>query len=167
MATKKINILANGDEMKKIFRKFAVLAVFMALPFFFVQCDNSKEKAGGKEGEGQQQQAVGQKENQPQPKSQAKNQPKAMLPEKLLNLGLSDAQMTQCEAAYQEIFTPDIIAQRMEMSKRLRSMEKDSPEYVNLHNEIKDKFNPLYAQFNKKLRQILTPEQQDKYFALK
>jgi len=153
--------------MKKTFRKLAVLAVFMALPFFFVQCDNSKEKTGGKEGEGQQQQAVGQKENQPQPKSQAKNQPKAMLPERLLNLGLTDTQRAQCEAAHQEIFTPDVIAQRSEMFKKLRGMEKDSAEYTNFQNEIREKFKPYNVQFNKKLRQILTPEQQDKYFAFK
>jgi hypothetical protein len=157
-----------GDTMKKKCRKFAVLVIFMSLPFLFACGDNSKDKTGGKESEAQKQAAV-QKETQSKPQPQTLNQakPKSMLPERLINLGLSDAQMAQCEAAYQEIFTPDIIAQRMEMSKSLRSMEKDSQEYINLQNEIKDKFNPLYAQFNKKLWSILTKEQQDKYFVRK
>jgi len=154
--------------MKKKCREFAVLIIFMSLPFLFVCCNNSKEKTGGKEGEAQKQ-AVAQKETQTKTQSQAQNPSKikSMLPDRLINLGLSDAQMAECESAYHEIFTPDIIAQRIEMSKSLRSMEKDSQEYVNMQNEMKDKFNPLYAQFNKKLRTILNKEQQDKYFVKK
>jgi hypothetical protein len=148
--------------MKINIKKFALLVIFLSLPFFFVQCDNSKEKSGGKDGDVQEQ-AVVQKETEPQTQAQ----PKSMLPEKLLNLELTDDQRAQCEAAYQEIFTPDIIAQRKEMVKKLKGLEKDSDAYKNQQKEISETFKPYYAQFNKKLKIILTPEQQEEYFVKK
>jgi hypothetical protein len=154
--------------MKK-FRRFAVLVIFISLPFFFVGCDGSKDKAEKKEGDAQQQQEIVKKETQTQALPPTQNQPKSksMLSEKLLNLGLTDEQRAQCEAAYQEIFTPDVIAQRKEMATKLKGMEKDSEAYLNLQKAINEKFKPYYVLFNKKLKKILNPEQQDKYFVKK
>jgi Spy/CpxP family protein refolding chaperone len=146
--------------MKEKFKRFAILAVLAALPFLSIQCDGSKEKADGKEGEIKSE-VVSKQE--PAPKPQAKS----MLPKKLLNLELTDEQRAQCEAAYQEIFTPDIITQRKEMLKQLKGMEENSKQYLNLKKEINEKLKPYYAQFRKKLKEILTPEQQEKYFAKK
>ena len=146
--------------MKENFKRFAILAIFMALPFLSIQCDSSKEKADVKEGEIKSD-VVAKQEPAPKPQS------KSMLPKKLLNLGLTDEQRAQCETAYQEIFTPDIIAQRKEMVKQLKGMEKNSEQYLNLKKEINEKFKPYYAQFRIKLKEILTPEQQEIYFAKK
>jgi hypothetical protein len=161
------HILINGDVMKKNFRRFAVVIIFMFLPVLFVQCNNSKEQSGGKEGEAQKQKA-GQIETQAQPQAQPKphkqSKPGLKLPEKLLTLGLTDAQKAQCEAAYQEIFTPEVVAKRLELFKKLSGMEKGSAEYDKLKKEINEMLKPYYVQFNKKLRNILTQEQQEKYF---
>jgi Spy/CpxP family protein refolding chaperone len=146
--------------MMENFKRFVIFAILAALPFLSIQCDNSKEKADVKEGEIKSD-VVSKQEPAPKP------QPKSMLPNKLLNLDITDEQRAQCEAAYQEIFTPDVIAQRKEMIKQLKGMEKNSEQYLNLKKEIDEKLKPNYAQFRIKLKEILTPEQQKMYFAKK
>jgi Spy/CpxP family protein refolding chaperone len=146
--------------MMENFKRFVIFAILAALPFLSIQCDNSKEKADVKEGEIKSD-VVSKQEPAPKPQS------KSMLPNKLLNLDITDEQRAQCEAAYQEIFTPDVIAQRKEMIKQLKGMEENSEQYLNLKKEINEKLKPHYAQFRIKLKEILTPEQQKIYFAKK
>jgi hypothetical protein len=87
-----------------------------------------------------------------------------LLPKKLLNLGLSDEQRAKCEAAYQEIFTPEIIAQQEEVVQKQRGLERGSAEYMKIEKENSEKFKQYNSQLNEKLKGILTKEQQDKYF---
>jgi Spy/CpxP family protein refolding chaperone len=146
--------------MKEILKRWVIFAVLAALPLLSIQCGGGTENAEKKEGEIKNEAAA-------KPESAQKPQSKSMLPKKLLDLGISDEQKAQCEAAYQEIFTPDIIAQRKEMNRRLKGLEENSEQYLNLKKEINEKFKPYYAQFRNKLKEILTPEQQKRYFAKK
>ncbi len=138
-------------------RKIALWGVWLALPLFFISCGNNTETP----------QSTSPAVSPNTTQQTAKVQPKSVLPEKLLNLGLTDDQKTKCEAAYQEIFTPDIMAQRKEMYRKLHQMEKDSAEYLEFKKQISETFKPYNVQFNKRLRGILTPEQQSRYFAKK
>jgi hypothetical protein len=131
--------------MKKNFRIFAVLIAVMALVFIIVQCGGSKEKAGEKQGDSQKQ-ADAQKANPKKPKS--------ILPKKILVLDLTAEQKTKCEALYKEIFTPEILAERSQVVKKMKCLKK----------EIGEKMKPFNTKFNEKVKEILTPEQQAKYF---
>jgi hypothetical protein len=144
--------------MKKKIRYLAVLLSFITLPFFTIQCDGSKENPGEKEGDAQKQVEFQQS---------AKAQSTTSLPKKLLNLGLTDDQRAKCEAAYQEIFTPEILAQQDEVVQKLKEMEKGSDEYKKMEKEISKKSKQHNDKLNEKLRGILTKEQQDKYFGVK
>jgi hypothetical protein len=146
--------------MNKNFKRIAFWVMFISMPLFLVQCNGGKEQSETKTGDAKKEVAAKQ---EAAPVAQSKS----MLPEKLLNLGLADEQKALCEAAYQEIFTPDILAQKKEMYKQLKGMEKDSQEYLNFKKEINEKFKPYNDKFRKKLKGILTPEQQEKYFAKK
>jgi hypothetical protein len=150
----------DGEKMKKIFRRLAFGVMLISIPLFLVRCDGGKEQSETKPVDAKKEAAV---KKEAAPKSQSKS----MLPEKLLNLGITDEQKAQCEAAYQEIFTPEILSQRKQMYKKLREMEKDSQEYMNFKKEIVEKFKPYNIQFNKTLRMILTKEQQEQYFPKK
>jgi Spy/CpxP family protein refolding chaperone len=151
--------------MKETIKRFAILVILATLPFLSIQCDGSKEKADVKVSEVKSETAA---KPEAAPAAQPnKKQAKSMLPKKLLDLGITDEQKALCEAAYQEIFTPDIIAQRKEMNQQLKGLEENSEQYLNLKKEINEKFKPNYAQFRVKLKEILTPEQQEQYFAKK
>ena len=141
--------------MKRKFNRLAMMIIFMSLPFLTIQCDGSKEEADVKVSEVESE-AVVKPEAVPatQPK---KTQAKSMLPKKLLDLGITDEQKALCEAAYQEIFTPDILAQRKEMNKQLKGLEENSEQYLNLKKEINEKFKPYYAQFGVERKEIRTP----------
>jgi hypothetical protein len=144
--------------MKKNIRYLTVLLSFITLLFFTIQCDGSKEKPDEKGGDAQKQVEFQQ---------EAKAQSTTSLPKKLLNLGLTDEQRAKCEAAYQEIFTPEILAQQEEVVQKLKKMEKGSDEYKKIEKEISKKSKQHNDQLNEKLRGILTKEQQDKYFGVK
>lgn len=141
--------------MKKNFRIFTVLIAVMMLLFFIVQCGGSKEKAGEKQIDSQKQ-ADAQKANPKKPKS--------ILPKKILVLDLTAEQKTKCEALYKEIFTPEILAARGEAVKKMKGLKKDSEEFIKVKKEIGEKMKPYNAKFNEKVKEILTPEQQAKYF---
>ncbi|MDQ1354129.1 MAG: hypothetical protein QG657_4438 [Acidobacteriota bacterium] len=144
--------------MKKNFRIFALLIAVMALVFFIVQCGGSKEKAGEKQ--------VTQGDSQKQADAQKANpkKPKSILPKKLLVLDLTAEQKTKCEALYKEIFTPEILAERSQVVKKMKGLKKDSEEFIKLKKEIGEKMKPFNTKFNEKVKEILTPEQQAKYF---
>lgn len=142
--------------MKKNFRFFTVLIAVMTMLFFFIQCSGSSEKAGGKQGDPKKQ-ADAQKGNPKKPKS--------ILPKKLLTVELTPEQKTKCEALYKEIFTPEILAQRSEVVKKLKGLKKESEEFIKLKKEIGEKMKPYNVKFNEKLKEILTPKQQEQYFA--
>lgn len=141
--------------MKKNFRIFTVLIAVMTLLFFIIQCGGSKEKAGEKKGDTQKQ-ADAQKGNLKKPKS--------VLSKRLLSVELTAEQKAKCEALYKEVFTPEILAQRSEVVKKMKGLKKDSEEFLKLKKEIGEKLKPYNAKFNEKLKEILTPEQQKKYF---
>jgi Spy/CpxP family protein refolding chaperone len=139
--------------MKKSFRIFTVLIAVMTLFFFIAQCSGGNEKTGEKQGNSQKQ-ADAQKV---QPK-------KNTLPKKLLTIDLTAEQKTKCEALYKEVFTPEILAERSQVVKKMKGLKKDSEEFIKLKKEIGEKMKPYNAKFNEKLKEILTPEQQAKYF---
>jgi hypothetical protein len=141
--------------MKKNFRIFTVLIAVMTLLFFIVQCGGSKEKAGEKKGDPQKQ-ADAQKV---QPKKL-----KTSLPKRLLSIDLTADQKAKCETLYKEIFTPEILAERSAAVKKMKGLKKDSEEFIKLKKEIGEKMKPYNAKFNEKLKDILTPAQQEKYF---
>jgi hypothetical protein len=140
--------------MKKKFKILASLVALITLPFFVIQCDGSKEKIEEKNTNAQ---------TDTGSKKETNAQSTSMLPKKLLNLGLTEEQIVKCEAAYNEIFTPEVIAQQEEMYKKHKSME----EYERIEKEILEKSQKYNDQFNEKLKTILTKEQQDQYFAKK
>jgi hypothetical protein len=144
--------------MKKSFGFFAVLVAFVTLPFCIIQCDGSKEKTVEKQGDVQKQ-ADAPKEAQAQSSS--------MLPKKLLNLGLTDEQKLKCEAAYQEIYSPAVMAQEKEIIEKQKRVDINSAEYIKLEKEISEKSKLYNDQLNQRLKTILTEEQQDKFFGKK
>jgi hypothetical protein len=144
--------------MKKKFKIFTPLIALMTIPFFVMQCDGSKEKTVEKEATAQTETANNKK---------VKPQPSALLPKKLLNLGLTEEQIAKCEAAYNEIFTPEVMAQQEEISKKLKSLDIKSEEYKKTEKEAAEKSRQYNDQFNKKLKTILTREQQNAYFGKK
>ncbi|HLP57216.1 MAG TPA: hypothetical protein VK186_00230 [Candidatus Deferrimicrobium sp.] len=144
--------------MKKSYRFFTRLMTVMTVMtmfFFFSRCSGNQEKAGVKQGDSQKQ-AVAKKINLKKSKS--------ILPKKLLSLELTAEQKAKTEALYKEIFTPEILAQRNEVFKKLKGLKKDSEEFIKLKKEIGEKMNPYNTKFNEKLKEILTPVQQDQYF---
>jgi len=141
--------------MKKNFRIFTVLIAVMTLLFFFIQCGGSKEKAGGKKVDSQKQ--VDEQKVSPK-------KPKSVLSKRLLSVELTAEQKAKCEALYKEVFTPEILAQRSAAVKEMKGLKKDSEEFIKLKKEIGEKLKPFNAKFNEKLKEILTPEQQEKYF---
>lgn len=145
--------------MKNKVRFFAKTSVGLLLLFSIMQCSDGKEKTvtlAPKSAVQNQQQVTAQKTD--------KLMPKSILPKKLLDLGLTEELQVKCEAAYKEIFTPDILAQRREMGKKLQVLEKDSEGYKQAQKEINEKFKPYSVAFNKKLKVILTREQQERYW---
>jgi len=141
--------------MKKNLSNSFVWIAVIALVFFAVQCGGSKEKAAD-------QQSVSQPAADTAKANPAKV--KSVLPKKLQELGLDAETLAKCEAAYKEIFTPEVAAQRSELNKKFKGLTKDSAEYNQLRKEISDKMKPYNTAFNKKLKKILTKEQQEKYF---
>jgi hypothetical protein len=141
--------------MKKNFRIFTVLIAVMTLLFFVIQCGGSKEKAGEKKGDPQKQAD----EQKVSPKK-----PKSILPKRLLSIDLTAEQKAKCEALYKEVFTPEILAERSAAVKKMKGLKKDSEEFIKVKKEIGEKLKPFNAKFNEKLKEILTPEQQEKYF---
>lgn len=141
--------------MKKNFRIFTVLMAVMTLLFFVIQCGGSKEKATEKQGDPQKQ-AADQKVHQ--------KKLKTTLSKRLLSVELTAEQKAKCEALYKEVFTPEILAQRSAAVKEMKGLKKDSEEFLKLKKEIGEKMKPYNAKFNEKLKEILTPEQQAKYF---
>lgn len=89
---------------------------------------------------------------------------KTTLPKRLLSIELTAEQKAKCEALYKEVFTPEILAERSAVVKKMKGLKKDSEEFLKLKKEIGEKMKPYNAKFNEKLKEILTPEQQAKYF---
>jgi hypothetical protein len=144
--------------MRKSFGFFAVLVAFVTLPFFIIQCDGSKEKTVEKEVDTQ---------KQIDSPKEVQTQSSSLLPKKLLDLGLTDEQKAKCEAAYQEVFTPEVIAQQEEVIQKQKGLERSSAEYKKTEKEISEKIKKYNDQLHEKLKGILTKEQQDKYFGKK
>ncbi len=142
--------------MKKTKNNSFVWLAVIALVFFAVQCGGSKEQTTDQPGVTQTA-ADAAKANLAKVKS--------ILPKKLQELGLDAETLAKCEAAYKEIFTPEVVAQRTELNKKFKGIAKDSAQYAQLRKELTEKMKPYNVAFNKKLRKILTKEQQEKYFA--
>jgi Spy/CpxP family protein refolding chaperone len=90
--------------------------------------------------------------------------PKSVLSKRLLSVELTAEQKAKCETLYKEVFPPEILAQRSEVVKKMKGLKKDSEEFLKLKKDIGEKMKPYNAKFNEKLKEILTPEQQEKYF---
>ena len=144
--------------MRSKIKMFGFLALIPVLVFLYAQC-GSKEETGQKEKKATEAVKV-QKEGV---KAKMKKN-KSVLPKRLLAVGLTDEQVTACEAVYNEIFTPEIVAKRNELYKQLRALEKGTEDYKKLHGEISETFKPYNKQFRQKIRKILTKEQKEKYF---
>jgi len=144
--------------MKSKAKMFGFLALIPVLVFLYAQC-GSKEETGQKEKKADE--AV--KVQKAGVKAKMKKN-KSVLPKRLLAVGLTDEQVTACEAVYNEIFTPEIVAKRNELYKQLRTLEKDSEDYKKLRGEISETFKPYNKEFRQKIRKILTKEQKDLFF---
>ncbi|MCU0285509.1 MAG: hypothetical protein MUF15_03825 [Acidobacteria bacterium] len=141
--------------MNKSVRFFTALIIATAMVFFFIQCNGNKEKEGVKQGDPQKQIDTG---------NVKAKKVKSILPKKLLILDLTDEQKNKSEVLYKEIFTPAVLAERTEAFKKLKGLKKDSEEFIKLKKEISEKMQPYNMKFNEKLKEILTPAQQEKYF---
>jgi hypothetical protein len=153
--------------MKKCIQIYVVLITVLTLIFLFNQCGSSQEKTGEKAGDTKQiavQEASQEQEIQETGIKEKGKKRKSRLPKRLINLGLTDEQLAKCEAAYKEIFTPEIIAKRKELRLKLKGVEKGSDEFKKLKEEIAKELKPYNKQFNVKLKEILTEEQKGKYF---
>jgi len=159
--------------MKKNFKIFTLTIIALTLIFLFNQCGTSQEKKGDKVGgskeaavqEDAKEQEKGQtKEIVSEEKKKKRKKIKSKLPKRLTELELTDEQKAKCEAAYKEIYTPEIIAQRKELWSKLKGLEKGSDEYKKLRKEIGKELKPYNKQFKAKLKEILTEEQKEKYF---
>lgn len=162
--------------MKKNFKIFTVIITALTLLFLFNQCGASEEKKGEKVGDTKeaavQETAMDQEKEQTKEssdivkkeKQKKRKKSKSKLPKRLIEVELTDEQKAKCEAAYKEIFTPEVIAQRKEFASKLKGLEKGSDEYKKLRKEIVKLLKPYNKQFNAKLKEILTEEQQEKYF---
>lgn len=144
--------------MKSKFRMVGFLALIPVLVFLFAQC-GSKEETGEKE-----KKATAAVNVQKEGVKAKMKKVKSVLPKRLLDVGLSDEQVTACEAVYNEIFTPEILAKRDELYKQLKALEKNSEDYKKLRDEISETFKPYNKQFRQKIRKILTKEQKAIYF---
>jgi hypothetical protein len=159
--------------MKKNFKISTVVITVVTLVFLFNQCGASEEKKGNKVGDTKQaavqevarDQEKGQtKESGSEEEKKERKKIKFKLPKKLTELGLTDEQKVKCEAAYKEIYTPEIIAKRKEFWSKLKSLEKGSDEYKKMKKEVAKELRPYKKQYNAKLKEILTEEQKEKYF---
>jgi hypothetical protein len=86
---------------------------------------------------------------------------KYILPKPVLAVELTDEQIIAAEAAYDEIFTPEVLAKRKELLDEIKAQEKDSEEYKKLHGKYDETFRPYYADFYKRVWRLLTKEQQE------
>jgi hypothetical protein len=162
--------------MKKNFKIFTVIITVLTLLFFFNQCGASEEKKDEKVGDTKEAAVQGDASAQENEKTKENNdlvknekqkkskKIKSILPKRLIEVELTDEQKTKCEAAYKEIYTPEVIAKRKPLISKLKGLEKGSDEYENVRKEIAQLLKPYRKQFNATLKEILTEEQQEKYF---
>lgn len=144
--------------MKNNLKTVGMILAVPALVFLCVRC-GSEEKPGDtakKTTEAVKVQKKG-------VKAKMKKKGKPVLPKRLLELGLDENQLAACEAAYIEIFTPEVQKKKNEMYKKLKAMEKGSEAHKAYRAEVMDSLKPYRQQFRKKLKELLTEEQQAIY----
>jgi hypothetical protein len=144
--------------MKRHMKMVVVLIAMFGLVFLLNRC-GSKEEPGTQTGKTQ---IVDDAQKKVTAKKTGKT--KSVLPKRVLALDLTDEQITALETAYNEIFTPEIQAKKIEMYRKLKTLPEGSEESKNLRQEISATFAPYNTQFRKKLRKLLTKEQKAIYF---
>ncbi len=146
--------------MKRILKLYGVVVVSLVLVFLFNRC-GAAEESGDAAVKAKPAKEAQDKAVKPEPKAK---KVKPILPKRVLKLKLTDEQRVACEAAYKEIFSPELRKKRTEMNKKLKTMEKGSEEHKKLRTEISDTFRDYNKQFRQKLKEILTKEQKAIYF---
>ena len=144
--------------MKRQMKMVVVLIAMFGLVFLFNRC-GSKEEPGTQTGKAQ---IVDNAQKQVNVKKAGKT--KSVLPKRVLALDLTDDQFTALEAAYNEIFLPEIQAKKIEMYRKMKALPEGSEESKKLRLEISATFAPYNSQFRKKLRKLLTKGQKAIYF---
>ena len=144
--------------MKSSLKTVGVLVVILALVFLVNGCGSGEETGdtAGKVQPAKKVQKTGVKAKMKKVDS--------ILPKRVLDVGLTDKQLVACEAAYNEIYSTELQAKKVEMYKKLKTLEKGTEEYDQYRTEIAGTFRPYNIEFRKKLRTLLTKEQKAKYF---
>ena len=144
--------------MKSSLKMVGVLVTILALVFLVNGCGSGEEtgKTADKTQAAKKVQKAGVKAKMKKVDS--------VLPRRVLNVGLTDEQLVACEAAYNEIYSTELQAKKVEMYKTLKTLEKGTEAYNQYRTQIAETFRPYNIQFRQKLRTLLTKEQKAKYF---
>jgi len=141
--------------VKSRLKAIGVMAVIPILVFLVAQCGSTKET-------GEKEMKTTETAKVQKASVRAKYQKiKYILPKPVLAVELTDEQIIAAEAAYDEIFTPELLAKRKELLDQIKAQEKDSEENKKLHAEYDETFRPYYADFYKRVWRLLTKEQQE------
>lgn len=144
--------------MKRHLKMLGIVIAVFGLVFLFNRC-GSKEEPGTKTGKTQ---TVDDAQKEVKVKKVGKV--KSVIPKRVLALDLTDEQIAAIEAAYREVFPPEIQTKKVEMYRKMKSLPEGSEESKKMRMEMSSTFEPYNAQFRKKLRKLLTKEQKAIYF---